>query len=579
MFEIFKFKSKTSEDIPKEIPTNTSDQLEVVVDDSDLDLGDLESGPSGPKRPKLKASYEFSIHLLPRGSKNGKQSKLDTHASTKTHLTCIAKWSGHNNIIVKQTGTVHTQLTTQHQLEIAANREYMNCLIDITLYLAAQGLAFRRHDENKTSLNQEEVGTGTFSIMCDEARCYKDEQMSLCIRYVKDLDIQERFLGFIDCSEKQDAQSLIYHNITVVDIGQIFTNSEDQNIDESFCLPPHMRCCAHTLNLISTTDIKKIKDASYINISESTFIKLFSFWTLISRSTVASDKILEKCGCKFPTPVVTRWNSLYDSSLKVLKYKQQLTKAFDDLHLIKLKLSEWTFLEEYCQVMEPLAISLDKLQGENNSFLGYVAPTILVLRHLLISFTDLKYCKPLSFAIIQAIETRFNYILDLSRPGSKDFIIASMSHPKFKLSWVPLRYMKLCKNLFISECCLRINTETKLTNLTIAQSDKDDSDDDFFDSICNDNDFTSPSESESRNSNLANLQALSFLNLKKKDLDILNDFPVIKEVFLKYNTTIPSSAAVERLFSKAVQVLTTRRNRLSDDTFQMLLCCRSKYDI
>ncbi|KAL4090730.1 hypothetical protein QTP88_025511 [Uroleucon formosanum] len=368
-------------------------------------------------------------------------------------------------------------------------------------------------------------------------------------------------------------------NITVVDIGQLFTNSEDQNIDESFCLPPHMRCCAHTLNLISTTDIKKIKDASYINISESTFIKLFSFWTLISRSTVASDKILEKCGCKFPTPVVTRWNSLYDSSLKVLKYKQQLTKAFDDLHLIKLKLSEWTFLEKYCQVMEPLAISLDKLQGENNSFLGYVAPTILVLRRLLISFTDLKYCKPLSFAIIQAIETRFNYILDLSRPESKDFIIASMSHPKFKLSWVPLRYMKLCKNLFISECCLRINTETKSTNLTIAQSDKDDSDDDFFDSICNDNDFTSPSESESRNSNLANLQALSFLNLKKKDLDILNDFPVIKEVFLKYNTTIPSSAAVERLFSKAVQVLTTRRNRLSDDTFQMLLCCRSKYDI
>lgn len=195
-----------------------------------------------------------------------------------------------------------------------------------------------------------------------------------------------------------------------------------------------------------------------------------------------------------------------------------MTKAFDDLHLIKLKINEWTFLEEYCQVIEPLAISLDKLQGENNSFLGYVAPTILVLRRLLISFTDLKYCKPLSFAIIQAIETRFNYILDLSRPESKDFIMASISHPKFKLSWVPLRYMHLCKNLFITECCLRINTETKSTNLTVTQSDKDDSDDDFFNSICNDNDFTSTSESESRNSNLANLQALSFLNLKKKIL-------------------------------------------------------------
>lgn len=106
------------------------------------------------------------------------------------------------------------------------------------------------------------------------------------------------------------------------DIGEIFTNSEYKNRDNSYCLPPHMKCCAHTLNLIATTDISKITNASYISISESTFKKLFSFWTLISRSTVASDKILEKCGCKFSIPVVTRWNSLYDSSLKVLKFKQ-----------------------------------------------------------------------------------------------------------------------------------------------------------------------------------------------------------------------------------------------------------------
>ncbi|KAF0691533.1 Uncharacterized protein FWK35_00035159, partial [Aphis craccivora] len=210
MFEIFKFKSKTIEEIPTG-STDTTDQPEPIVDDFDLDLGDLESGP---KRPKLKqfpltqfgsqkrgfnSSYyvnnnwlEYSInkdaifcyacrifgnnHTEPtftsvgfknwkklcgsRGLKNGKQSKLDAHASTKTHLTCMAKWSGHN-ITVQKTGTVHTQLTTQHQLEIAANREYMNSLIDITLYLATQGLAFRGHDENKTSLNQ-----GNFKEAC-----------------------------------------------------------------------------------------------------------------------------------------------------------------------------------------------------------------------------------------------------------------------------------------------------------------------------------------------------------------------------------------------------------------------------
>jgi len=98
--------------------------------------------------------------------------------------------------------------------------------------------------------------------------------------------------------------------------------------------------------------------------------------------------------------------------------------------------------------MEPLAISLDKLQGENRSFLGYVAPTILVLRRLLIAFPNQKHCKPLSLIIIKAIETRFSYLFDLSSPEIKNFIISSISHMKFKLSWVPVRFINDCKTLF-----------------------------------------------------------------------------------------------------------------------------------
>ena len=42
-------------------------------------------------------------------------------------------------------------------------------------------------------------------------------------------------------------------------------------------------------------------------------------------------------------------------------------------------------------------------------------------------------------------------------------------------------------------------------------------------------------------------------------------------MFLKYNTVLPSSSPVERVFSMANQILTTRRNRLSDQTFENLL--------
>jgi hypothetical protein len=42
------------------------------------------------------------------------------------------------------------------------------------------------------------------------------------------------------------------------------------------------------------------------------------------------------------------------------------------------------FIEEYCKITKSLAISLDKLAGKNKIFLGFVMPTVLVLRRLLI---------------------------------------------------------------------------------------------------------------------------------------------------------------------------------------------------
>lgn len=58
------------------------------------------------------------------------------------------------------------------------------------------------------------------------------------------------------------------------------------------------------------------------------------------------------------------------------------------------------------------------------------------------------------------------------------------------------------------------------------------------------------------------------------EIDMLNKFPRIKTVFLRFNTPPPSSAPVERLFSLGSLVLTPRRNRLSDKRFENLLLLR-----
>ena len=52
---------------------------------------------------------------------------------------------------------------------------------------------------------------------------------------------------------------------------------------------------------------------------------------------------------------------------------------------------------------------------------------------------------------------------------------------------------------------------------------------------------------------------------------MLDKYPQIKDLFIKFNTTIPTSAPVERLFSQAALVLTVRRNRLHDRLLEILV--------
>ena len=47
--------------------------------------------------------------------------------------------------------------------------------------------------------------------------------------------------------------------------------------------------------------------------------------------------------------------------------------------------------------------------------------------------------------------------------------------------------------------------------------------------------------------------------------------PVLVKLFVQYNTTIPSSAAVEQIFSIGKDVLKPKRASLSDKNFERLM--------
>jgi len=54
---------------------------------------------------------------------------------------------------------------------------------------------------------------------------------------------------------------------------------------------------------------------------------------------------------------------MFNAVKKILTFNEKLIFVFEELKLLKLKMAEWTFLEEYSKIMEPLAVAVCKVKN------------------------------------------------------------------------------------------------------------------------------------------------------------------------------------------------------------------------
>lgn len=102
----------------------------------------------------------------------------------------------------------------------------------------------------------------------------------------------------------------------------------------------------------------------------------------------------------------------------------------------------------------------------------------------------------------------------------------------------------------------------EMTNDDTARSDDSD---DFF---VFENDTSSASDRTAYD------EVRKYLEDSDNSIKSLQAFPIIKHLFIKYNTTLPSSAPVERLFSLGGKILTPSRNRMTDSHMEQVLLLR-----
>jgi len=109
---------------------------------------------------------------------------------------------------------------------------------------------------------------------------------------------------------------------------------------------------------------------------------------------------------------VTRWNSLFDSLAVLISIKHKVNELTKKLNLPLFKEAELDYLIEYTTVMKPIAMGLDRLQAEKDSYFGIVMPTLLVLEKKIIrmNLEAFRHCSPLIKAVLDGFKKRFSYI-------------------------------------------------------------------------------------------------------------------------------------------------------------------------
>ena len=187
--------------------------------------------------------------------------------------------------------------------------------------------------------------------------------------------------------------------------------------------------------------------------------------------------------------------------------------------------------------------------------------------------SSIKFTASLVDSILAGISNRFDSLLT-----KKEMILAAVVHPQFKLRWLHDDADKFSGKAILLEAMKKAEVEMAETSTRNLLPNVDDGDTKIQTSTqsVSDDDFFTFHETEPEsvaNSALAEMEM--FLTDGLRGLSSLHKYSLVKKVFISSNTGLPSSAAVERLFSLGGQILTPRRNRLSDEHFEMLVLLRA----
>ncbi|XP_065219583.1 uncharacterized protein LOC135845050 [Planococcus citri] len=345
----------------------------------------------------------------------------------------------------------------------------------------------------------------------------------------------------------------------------------------------HVSCGSHSLSLIAAADyVTILKEKEYTALKQMHYqfmSKASVLWSAMKRPK-SSEEIKEILSRSVVYPVETRWNSLFDAIGDLLKHRDKekflLNQIFKKLGKCDpFTANDYRYMQIYRNVMEPIAKTIDILQGEKDTHYGIFLPSIhsiyIKLTNLIWQTNDALE-KKLGNAVLAKLDFRFKKFIDidLSHEVVRFAVVATLSHPQLKLDWKiakksdPEEITELNKVMIalVKNAILKHNCHSHLNSSD--QSSASDSCDKpnlkYMFIERNDNQTAAASIEKTIDTQIT-------LYLNSPSRDDLEQFVIMKKLFKIHNTVLPSSAPVERLFNMP-SIISRSRFNLNDENFE-----------
>ena len=200
-----------------------------------------------------------------------------------------------------------------------------------------------------------------------------------------------------DCDEESEESE----EETFTDVEQ----SLSKDSDGQFSLPPYLRCASHTLNLICHDVEKWLKANESKVIYKNAISKCSALWTKANRSSVATELVENFSKKKLIVPTSTRWNSFHNALSRITDIPvAELNTVCTQFGIKCFSDREYLFLKEYGNVLKPLTVALDILQGEDNCYFVTLLPTLEILMSRTLALRDdFRMTASLPDVIVQVI--------------------------------------------------------------------------------------------------------------------------------------------------------------------------------